>query len=404
MKKTVSIFAVLLSLLFTYSCNNDDFESVYDGKSSEDRRAEKIQEYKDILTGSEKGWVMLYRPNEYVGYYKVLVKFDKAGVVKTWSDVPTVMDDYSLYANATYVPKPGFYKETETSYRISSENSIDLVFEDHNVFHYIYSLASNNYLAEFEFYFKEATADKVVLESKADAGEGKTQVILVKATDADLSDVSRRYTGFDKLVSTYFTYKTPKGTKTLYTTDGRAIPGMYTDLEFRRVLSQIGAIGYIVDVDEATNSVIFDESKITIPLETTITTDRLSLTPPSSCNFTDPGLAGTYDVISNGTSTDAGAQPAVDYAGTVTLTKVGANYSFDDVFAGVYKYWYSQYGYTINTKRTLTLDKCGNLFASTYDSFFSSVYVTGKVNTDGSITLYWYNGFGDKCTAVYKKQ
>jgi hypothetical protein len=115
-------------------------------------------------------------------------------------------------------------------------------------------------------------------------------------------------------------------------------------------------------------------------------------------------LAGTYNVVSNGTSTEPGIPAAVDLPYTVTLTaNGGGNYTISDGVAGVYIYWYSGFGYTFETNGNFT-DVCGSLSGSWSEAFGCQVDLTGNVNEDGTLSIHWENCFGDVVDAVYTPQ
>lgn len=115
-------------------------------------------------------------------------------------------------------------------------------------------------------------------------------------------------------------------------------------------------------------------------------------------------LAGTYDVLSSGSSTDGAPanNPIVDFPYQVTITKTAdKTYEVSDIFAGVYEDWYCEaYGYCFETPATIK-DVCGNLSGSFEDGFESAVTVTGTNNYDGTLTITWENDFGDTATATY---
>ncbi len=117
-------------------------------------------------------------------------------------------------------------------------------------------------------------------------------------------------------------------------------------------------------------------------------------------------LAGTYNVLSTGASTDGGTGfPTVnDFPYEVEIAKTGElNYTITDGVAGVYIEWYSTYGYTFETEGNF-LDVCGSLSGSWVDAFGSTIVLTGTVNADGTLTISWENGFGDSATAIYTRQ
>ncbi len=115
-------------------------------------------------------------------------------------------------------------------------------------------------------------------------------------------------------------------------------------------------------------------------------------------------LAGTYTVLSSGTSTDGGAEnnPISNYEYTVTLTdNGGGEYTISDGVAGVYIQWYTIYGYTFETQGVL-IDVCGELSGIWQDAFGANIYLSGTLDeATGVLNVEWYNDFGDQCTAVY---
>jgi hypothetical protein len=128
---------------------------------------------------------------------------------------------------------------------------------------------------------------------------------------------------------------------------------------------------------------------------------KAQISYPVSC---PSNLAGTYDVVSNGTSTD-GQPAAVDLPYTVTITdNGGGSYTISDGVAGVYQYWYcSPYGYCFETEGSFT-DICGELTGSWVERFGCQVDLTGTVNPNGTLSIHWVNCFGDEVNTVYTKQ
>lgn len=134
----------------------------------------------------------------------------------------------------------------------------------------------------------------------------------------------------------------------------------------------------------------------------TSTVYNAQITYPVSC---PSDLGGTYNVISDGTSTDPGVPgPAVNFPYTVTITdNGGGNYSISDGVAGLYINWYTQYGYSFETAGSFS-DVCGTLSGSWVEAFGCQVDLTGTVNEDGTLNIHWENCFGDKADAVYTPQ
>lgn len=202
MKKVKYLIEVLM-ITAVFSCNNDD-KPVFD-QSDAERLKSRIEEDQNILTSAENGWITDYRPDDQFGYFKLWFQFNKDGTVHTLSDIPLVNDDVGR--GGIFAPHPGFYKDTTTHYRISSQHSVDLVFEDPMALHYLYSLTSSEgdefkSGAEFEFYITHATSEEVVLESKTDRGKGKqqkTQIILKKAIPEDKEKIKKSYAEWKRL-------------------------------------------------------------------------------------------------------------------------------------------------------------------------------------------------------------
>ncbi|WP_242117876.1 hypothetical protein [Aestuariivivens sediminicola] len=117
-------------------------------------------------------------------------------------------------------------------------------------------------------------------------------------------------------------------------------------------------------------------------------------------------LAGTYSVVSNGTSTDGAPanNPLVNFAYEVVITQTGPiSYSISDGVAGVYIDWYcAPYGYCFETPGTFS-EICGVLTGSWVEAFGAQVRLSGVNNFDGTLTISWDNDFGDTATATYTK-
>ncbi len=195
-----------LTLWGMLSCNEDDNTPVFD-QSAADRLKSKIEEVQNILISAKGGWITRYRPDENFGYFNLWFQFNKDGTVRVLSDIPLVNNVDG--PEGIFALPPGFYKDTTTHYRVSSQHSVDLVFEDQPMaLHYLYSLTDDQGQdfksgAEFEFYITRSTPEEVVLESKTDSGKGKqqkTQMILKKATPEDKRKVEKSYAAWDKLL------------------------------------------------------------------------------------------------------------------------------------------------------------------------------------------------------------
>lgn len=118
-------------------------------------------------------------------------------------------------------------------------------------------------------------------------------------------------------------------------------------------------------------------------------------------------LAGSYSVLSSGTSTDSEPinNPITDFAYDVVITdNGGGNYTISDGVAGLYMEWYcTPYGYCFETEGNFT-DICGDLSGTWTEAFGCDITLTGTDNGDGTLSINWSNCFGDSATAIYTKQ
>ncbi|GIZ07374.1 hypothetical protein [Flavobacterium sp. UMI-01] len=119
-------------------------------------------------------------------------------------------------------------------------------------------------------------------------------------------------------------------------------------------------------------------------------------------------LAGIYDVVSTGETTDPFVAPskvsATNFPYTVTITDTGGgNYTMSDAFGGLYLYWYDIYGITTPYEGKFT-DVCGTLSGKFEEPFGTQVTLTGTVNSDGTLSIHWINEYDDYANAVYTKR
>ena len=122
-------------------------------------------------------------------------------------------------------------------------------------------------------------------------------------------------------------------------------------------------------------------------------------------------LAGTYNAIAGGTSTDGGANnnPASGIQSVVTLTatETPGEYIIDKSTGKVFDAWYLDvyYGDPIDVEGVLK-DACGSITLDSYDSPFGDPIVesSGAVAENGVITFTAVNGYGDEWTVVLTPQ
>jgi hypothetical protein len=122
-------------------------------------------------------------------------------------------------------------------------------------------------------------------------------------------------------------------------------------------------------------------------------------------------LAGTYDAITNGTSTDGGANnnPAADIQAVVTLTatETPGEYIIDKSTGKAFDAWYLgvYYGDPVDVDGILK-DACGAITLDSYNSPFGDPIISssGSVDANGVITFTAMNAFGDEWTVVLTPQ
>ncbi len=168
MKKMKNIIYSLLAVLLLSTACQDDNREEYLFEDNPNARFEKLKDsYVNTLTSAENGWIGYYAPNDKVGGYVILMKFDKNGNV-------TMSSDYA---------KGG--SDNTSTYRIDKKLKVQLVLETHAVLHQIYETNQNGVEGEYVFNILNVTDDTVELESATDFGYGGssvTKLTLKKAT------------------------------------------------------------------------------------------------------------------------------------------------------------------------------------------------------------------------------
>ena len=118
-------------------------------------------------------------------------------------------------------------------------------------------------------------------------------------------------------------------------------------------------------------------------------------------------LGGTYSVVTTGTSTDgccSGMEWNVETE--VTLTDNGSGeYEISDWTGGLYTEWYTIYGINDSHLPGTIKDACNvvDLLTDT-EPFGETLKGDGRVNADGTISLKWETGYGDKGTLTMTKK
>lgn len=142
--------ATLLFALLVYSCNKD-YDDIFSSSAAE-RMAQTLQEYKEVLVGSEHGWSMEYYPEgsqAYGGYMYTLLFTEAEAAIRM---------DLS----------PG--KEENCLWRLLSDNGPVLTFDTYSsLLHYFATPYSDLYQGlegDYEFILMSKTERQIILKGK----------------------------------------------------------------------------------------------------------------------------------------------------------------------------------------------------------------------------------------------
>lgn len=155
----------------------DNYESEYMFEESPEKRMEQlIQDYTELLTAPEDGWIGYYTSVRDVGGFTVLLKFGDDGNVQ-------IKNEEVDFAN---IPS----EEERIPWRLGVSQFPELVFESACVFTRWHGLVFDTPRGrlmkggEFQFFVEQATDDLVVLRSKTDKTD-ITRLYLHKARKID---------------------------------------------------------------------------------------------------------------------------------------------------------------------------------------------------------------------------
>ncbi len=176
------IFGLFAVLFLGVACQDNSEEYLFEDNPNV--RVEKLKvKYREALSAPENGWIGFYSPNDKVGGFVFLMKFDKDGNV-------TLKTDFSQTG-----------QEHTTTYRIDKKQKIELVFESYTFLHQIYETNKNDVDGEYIFNILDVKEDSIELESATDFGyngAGVTKLILKKAT-AEHWDLSAVYKNLENI-------------------------------------------------------------------------------------------------------------------------------------------------------------------------------------------------------------
>ena len=173
MKRIIYILVFIPFILL--SCEDDSKDSVFE-ETSDERVANLIKEYKEVLEAEENGWKTVYFPNdELYGGFTYVIKFNgETNEVTMYSDIIETGSSTSTYS---------FKQQQEPS----------LIFDTYGLLHELSNpvngIRGEGFQGEFEFYFREIKQDTIFLEGKL---HGKP-MILTKASATDPETLGDNY-------------------------------------------------------------------------------------------------------------------------------------------------------------------------------------------------------------------
>ena len=147
MKKTIAILLSVSCLFGLNSCFKTE-EDIFD-QSPAQRLNKLTSDYREVLSGSENGWVLQYFASETEQGYPFVMKFDKSGKV--------------TIAGNNSVSTGGVYKEESSTYDFVQDMSVVLTFDTYNeIFHEFSSPQTDGvgHGGDYEFQMKGMSADK----------------------------------------------------------------------------------------------------------------------------------------------------------------------------------------------------------------------------------------------------
>ena len=182
MMKRFILFCVAACLL---ACEDYEPEYLFDA-SPEERLDQIINDYSEVLTAPENGWIGFYTSVNNIGGFAVLLKFEKDGNV-------TIKNEAVGFANIAE-------KEESVPWRVDVTQHPELVFESACIFTEWQGMTletASGYTmggGEFQFVLESVKEDQIILRSKTDQTD-ITYLYLRRAESTDwdfrgMSDLS----------------------------------------------------------------------------------------------------------------------------------------------------------------------------------------------------------------------
>lgn len=168
--------------------------------------------------------------------------------------------------------------------------------------------------------------------------------------------------------------------------------------------TSVSSLAVVVEITFTVYDKQFDEDGEVVRKNSVPKSAEITVVCPSD-------LAGTYDAVTSGSSTDGAADnnPLTGLQSTVTITETATPGTYDiiDASGGAYDAWYLMvyYGEPYPVPGTLT-DACGAIAIADIEGYWgeSIIASSGSVDADGVITVTAMNGYGDEWTMVLTPQ
>jgi hypothetical protein len=117
-------------------------------------------------------------------------------------------------------------------------------------------------------------------------------------------------------------------------------------------------------------------------------------------------IAGTYNYVSSGASTDSCCPSPSSLTGSVTMTDLGGGeYTISDWSAGMYVEWYGVYGITMADLDETVADICETFYGAFADPFGGDMVLNGTIDPAAGVIVYSLtSSWGDTLDATLTKQ
>lgn len=178
MKKIYSFIIMALGLCVGFaSCSHE--EDDYFGESAAQRLNKSVDKYQNLLTSSEKGWVMEFLPSDGAyGGYLYTAKFGDEDV--------TMASEITLYSSTESWPAG---TEVSSMYTVKAEQGVILTFDSYNVLFHFFSEPRGSsdidgYESDYEFTFLKTSENEDTIYLRGKKYDNILKMYKLKDTDS----------------------------------------------------------------------------------------------------------------------------------------------------------------------------------------------------------------------------